>query len=118
VPFTLFGTSYICGCLVNHFRDCIKLTQVDNRPFFKGFVVVSFIRVLISMGICVIYPVVESTGALRDISKGLWNDVMAVVGRSKPKRDVPSVAAYLSYGQAELSTPTLIEHWDTSPDDL
>ena len=65
----------------------MQLTPIDNRPFFKGYVVVSFIWVWISMGICVIYPVVESTGALRDISKGLWNDMMAAIGKGKAKRD-------------------------------
>jgi len=68
VPFTLFGTKYIF-----------------NRAFFTGFVVVSFIWVWVSMCICVIYPVVESTGALRQISKGLFNDLAAVVGKRKPK---------------------------------
>ncbi|PNS14824.1 hypothetical protein CAC42_2053 [Sphaceloma murrayae] len=54
VPFTLFGTGY-----------------VFNRPFFKGWVVMSFIWVWCSMIICVIYPIVESRGALWDISKGV-----------------------------------------------
>lgn len=68
VPFTLFGTKYIFG-----------------RPFFYGWVVVSFIWVWASMTICVIYPVVESTGALKDISKGLWADCRALFGGRKPK---------------------------------
>jgi urea-proton symporter len=67
VPFTLFGTQYIYG-----------------RSFFIGWVVVSFIWVWSSMTICVVYPVVESTGALKDISLGLWRDLMAVFGRRKP----------------------------------
>lgn len=71
VPFTLFGTSYIY-----------------NRAFFTGWVVVSFIWVWTSMTICVIYPVVESTGALREISKGLWKDVSALLGGKKPKAAV------------------------------
>ena len=45
------------------------------------------------MCICVIYPVVESTGALRDISKGLWNDMLAVVGRGKPKKEAARLDA-------------------------
>lgn len=41
VPFTLFGTKYIF-----------------SKPFFTGWVVVSFIWVWVSMIICVVYPVV------------------------------------------------------------
>lgn len=63
VPFTLFGTAY-----------------VYSRAFFEGWVVVSFIWVWCSMIICVIYPVVESTGSLAMILKGLGRDVMAVFG--------------------------------------
>ncbi|GAD94882.1 predicted protein [Paecilomyces variotii No. 5] len=65
VPFTLFGTRY-----------------VFNKPFFSGWVVVSFIWVWTSMVICVIYPVVESVDALRDITKGLFADIRRLV-RSK-----------------------------------
>ena len=68
VPFTLFGTGYIY-----------------SRTFFTGWIVVSFIWVWTSMCICVIYPVVESTGALRDVSTGLLNDIKAVMGKGKPK---------------------------------
>ena len=68
VPFTLFGTAYIY-----------------NRAFFTGWVVVSFIWVWTSMCICVVYPVVESTGALRDVSIGLWSDVKALGGGKKAK---------------------------------
>ena len=68
VPFTLFGTKYIY-----------------SRAFFTGWVVVSFIWVWTSMTICVIYPVLESTGALRDISRGLGRDLMALFGGRKPK---------------------------------
>ncbi|KAK0936629.1 urea permease [Friedmanniomyces endolithicus] len=68
VPFTLFGTKYIYG-----------------PRFFTGWVVVSFIWVWTSMTICVIYPVVESTGALREVSRGLWGDVRALVGGRKAK---------------------------------
>ncbi|KAH9837431.1 solute symporter family transporter [Teratosphaeria destructans] len=68
VPFTLFGTGYIYG-----------------RSFFTGWVVVSFIWVWASMIICVIYPVVESTGALREISAGLWKDVLSLCGVKKAK---------------------------------
>jgi urea-proton symporter len=69
VPFTLFGTRYIYG-----------------RSFFTGWIIVSFIWVWTSMMICVVYPVVESTGALKAISKGLWQDVIALFGRRKPHR--------------------------------
>lgn len=68
VPFTLFGTGY-----------------VYNKPFFTGWVVVSFIWVWTSMCICVIYPVVESRGALRDVSKGLAADFGALLGMSKKR---------------------------------
>ena len=68
VPFTLFGTAY-----------------VYNRAFFTGWVVVSFIWVWTSMSICVVYPVLESTGALRDVSRGLWADVKVVFGGKKGK---------------------------------
>jgi urea-proton symporter len=67
VPFTLFGTKYIY-----------------SRSFFEGWVVVSFIWVWTSMVICVIYPVVESTGALRHISLGLSRDFKALFGGRKP----------------------------------
>jgi hypothetical protein len=59
--------------------------DIVNKPFFKGYVVVSFIWVWASMCICVIYPVVESAGALRAISKGLFSDIGTLVGRKKPK---------------------------------
>ncbi|RWQ94301.1 urea active transporter 1 [Paecilomyces variotii] len=65
VPFTLFGTRYIF-----------------NKSFFTGWVVVSFIWVWTSMVICVIYPVVESVGALRDITNGILTDIRRLV-RSK-----------------------------------
>ncbi|KAK3615148.1 urea permease [Elasticomyces elasticus] len=68
VPFTLFGSRYIY-----------------SRTFFRGWVVVSFIWIWVSMIICVIYPVVESTGALREVSKGLWRDLTTLLGRRKPK---------------------------------
>lgn len=68
VPFTLFGTGW-----------------VYNRQFFTGWVVMSFIWVWVSMIICVIYPVVESAGALRDVSKGLWADFGALFGGKKGK---------------------------------
>lgn len=68
VPFTLFGTGYIY-----------------SRSFFTGWVVVSFIWVWTSMVICVIYPVVESTGALKDISRGLWVDVRALFGGKRDR---------------------------------
>ena len=42
VPFTLFGTSY-----------------VYSKPFFTGWVVVSFIWIWVSVMICVVYPVVS-----------------------------------------------------------
>lgn len=64
VPFTLFGTGYIF-----------------NRAFFTGWIVVSFIWVWVSMCICVVYPLVESTGALKDIAKGVTRDVKALFGK-------------------------------------
>lgn len=70
VPFALFGTAY-----------------VYSRSFFTGWVVVSFIWVWVSMTICVIYPVVESTGALGEISTGLWRDVKALFGVKQAKAE-------------------------------
>ena len=66
VPFTLFGTGY-----------------VYNKQFFTGWIVVSFIWVWTSMCICVIYPVVESTGALMSVSRGLWMDFKVLIGGKK-----------------------------------
>lgn len=71
VPFTLFGTGYVYG-----------------RSFFTGWIVVSFIWVWASMTICVIYPVAESTGALREVSIGLGRDIGALFGRKKGQVDV------------------------------
>jgi hypothetical protein len=76
VPFSLFGSQYIY-----------------SRSFFTGWVVVSFIWVWTSMIICVIYPVIESSGALSAISKGLWGDVIALAGRRKPKQQNMSLAS-------------------------
>ena len=76
VPFTLFGTSYIY-----------------SKPFFVGWVVVSFIWVWTSMTICVIYPVVESTGALKEMAVGLWRDIKALVGGRQAKAPVVEGAA-------------------------
>ncbi|TLD28038.1 hypothetical protein E2P81_ATG06384 [Venturia nashicola] len=64
VPFTLYGTRYIF-----------------NRPFFTGFVVVSFIWVWVSMCICVIYPIIESSSALKQVSLGLWHDKRILTGQ-------------------------------------
>jgi hypothetical protein len=66
VPFTLFGTSY-----------------VYSKQFFTGWVVVSLIWIWASVIICVVYPVVESAGALKDISRGVWMDVKALMGVKK-----------------------------------
>ncbi|KAF4167596.1 hypothetical protein CNMCM6936_004860 [Aspergillus lentulus] len=66
VPLTLFGTSY-----------------VYSKPFFTGWVVVSLIWVWATVIICVVYPVVESAGALGDISRGLWMDMKALMGVKK-----------------------------------
>lgn len=66
VPFTLFGTSY-----------------VYSKPLFTGWVVVSLIWIWASVIICVVYPVVESAGALGDISRGLWMDMKALTGVKK-----------------------------------
>ncbi|KAF9888600.1 urea active transporter [Aspergillus nanangensis] len=68
VPFTLFGTGY-----------------VYSKQFFTGWVVVSLIWIWVSVLICVIYPIVESAGALRDISRGLWADIQTLVGFKKIK---------------------------------
>ncbi|KAJ5336423.1 uncharacterized protein N7506_004445 [Penicillium brevicompactum] len=62
VPFTLFGTQYIY-----------------SRSFFTGWVVVAFIWIWVSVLICVVWPVVESLGALRGISAGLWIDLRSLV---------------------------------------
>lgn len=72
VPFTLFGTRYIY-----------------SKSFFTGWVVVSFIWVWTSMTICVIYPIVESSGALKDMAKGLGADIGALLGRKKDKHSAP-----------------------------
>ena len=37
------------------------------------------------MCICVIYPIVESTGALKSVSRGLWTDCKVLVGGKKPR---------------------------------
>ena len=68
VPFTLFGTAYIF-----------------SKPFFRGWVIVSFIWVWCSMLICVVYPVVESRNALNQISRGALSDIAALFGKRKPK---------------------------------
>ncbi|KAJ5584612.1 uncharacterized protein N7459_004412 [Penicillium hispanicum] len=70
VPFTLFGTCY-----------------VYSESFFTGWVVVSFIWVWTSVVICVVYPVVESMGALQSILGGLWMDTKAIVGYRKERVD-------------------------------
>ncbi|CAG8026841.1 unnamed protein product [Penicillium olsonii] len=58
VPFTLFGSGYIY-----------------SRAFFTGWVVVAFIWIWVSVLICVVWPVMESLGALRGITAGLWADL-------------------------------------------
>ena len=58
----------------------------DNKSFFTGWIVVSFVWVWASMCICVIYPVVESAGALKHVSRGLWMDAMSLLGRGKSKK--------------------------------
>lgn len=68
VPFTLFGTGY-----------------VFSRTFFTGWVVVSFIWVWVSMVICVIYPVVESRSALKELSSGVWGDIKSLLGGKKAR---------------------------------
>lgn len=37
------------------------------------------------MTICVIYPVGESTAALKSVSNGLWGDLTALYGKKNPK---------------------------------
>lgn len=54
VPYTFFGSSWIF-----------------SRAGFKGWCVVSFIWVWVSMGICVFWPLVESRQTIARISKGL-----------------------------------------------
>ncbi|KAJ5541704.1 hypothetical protein N7494_006780 [Penicillium frequentans] len=66
VPFTLFGTGYIY-----------------SKSFFTGWVVVSFIWIWVSVIICVVYPIVESAGALGDILGGVWKDFKALFGYRK-----------------------------------
>lgn len=63
VPFALFGTAWIY-----------------NKAFFTGWCVVSFFWVWVSTGICVIYPVVESTGSLWLMSRGLSKDMAGLFG--------------------------------------
>lgn len=58
VPFTFFGTEW-----------------VFTREGFTGYCVVSFIWVWISMGICVVWPVIESWESVRMIFKGIWSDL-------------------------------------------
>lgn len=74
VPFSLFGTGYIF-----------------NRAFFTGWLVVSFIWVWLSMCICVIYPVVESSGSLWQVSVGLWSDMKVLVGGKKARAQTTDV---------------------------
>ncbi|MCJ1258802.1 urea active transporter [Lignoscripta atroalba] len=64
VPFSLFGTQYIF-----------------SRGFFTGWVVVSFLWVWCSMVICVVWPVVESRGALWGIGRGVWRDLRTGGGK-------------------------------------
>lgn len=66
VPFTFFGTQYIF-----------------SKAAFTGWIVVSFIWVWVSMIICVVWPVVESMGALRDITKGIMTDLTGKGGARK-----------------------------------
>ncbi|CAG7960760.1 unnamed protein product [Penicillium salamii] len=69
VPFTLFGSEYIY-----------------SRPFFTGWVVVAFIWIWISVLICVVWPVMESLGALRGISTGVWVDLRSLAGSASKRR--------------------------------
>lgn len=66
VPFALFGSSYIY-----------------SKSFFIGWVVVSFIWIWVSVLICVVWPVVESLGALRGILSGLCMDFKSLLGYRK-----------------------------------
>ncbi|KAK8008171.1 hypothetical protein PG991_010722 [Apiospora marii] len=63
VPFTLFGTQW-------------EFTLAG----FRGWCVVSFIWVWCSMGICVIWPLVESRGTMASIARGLFRDVRSSGG--------------------------------------
>lgn len=61
VPFTLFGTGY-----------------EFNVAFFRGWVVVSFIWVWVSFGICIIGPLIESRREMGDVLRGLAQDVLVL----------------------------------------
>ena len=37
------------------------------------------------MTTCVIYPVMESTGAVLDVSRGMWSDLKSLAGGKNPK---------------------------------
>lgn len=65
--------------LSNRLFECV-LTIADNKPFFSGWCVVSFIWVWASMTICVIYPVVESRNAVVFVCRGLARDFLSAVG--------------------------------------
>ena len=65
VPFALFGTGYLF-----------------SLEFFTGWIVVSFIWVWVSFGICVISPLVESRREMAEVAGGLWRDVRAMSQRT------------------------------------
>lgn len=67
VPFTFFGTEW-----------------VFTRDGFTGYCVVSFIWVWISMGICVVWPVLESWVSVRMIFRGIWSDLR---GRQRGRKE-------------------------------
>ena len=67
VPFALFGTGY-----------------VFSKPFFTGWVVVSFLWVWCSACICIVWPLWESRSALWRICRGLVAD-MGTRGRARSK---------------------------------
>ena len=67
VPFALFGTGY-----------------VFSKPFFTGWVVVSFLWVWCSACICIVWPLWESRSALWRICRGLIAD-MGTRGQARSK---------------------------------
>jgi hypothetical protein len=66
VPFALFGSEWIF-----------------SRAGFKGWCVVSFIWVWISMIICVIWPVLESWSTIKRISGGIIRESFAEKGKKE-----------------------------------
>ena len=64
VPFALFGTGYLF-----------------DVQFFTGWIVVSFLWVWVSFGICIIGPLVESRHEIVEVLRGLATDASALLSR-------------------------------------